>query len=243
MLFYIGFDDTDTAELDRGTGRLARMFEDRLPENARLVGVVRQQLPVIDGIPYTSHNSSACVIVEAKSPDMRDTLIERAIEHIAEHFVEGSDPGLCVVGEGHPVIPAVVAFGRTCCRRIVTQKEALHAVQGAHCSGHGGTNDGIIGAVAGVGLTVHGWCGRYIEFGRLRDFPESVPVGDLEGAGISVMAVGRDAMAPSADDLVHTGGWLRPGRFAYRPVVMVHAGADGSWEIFGGKMKKRADSG
>lgn len=36
MRVYVGFDDTDTIDADRGTGKLARRFEDRLPEGCRL---------------------------------------------------------------------------------------------------------------------------------------------------------------------------------------------------------------
>ena len=67
MRIYIGFDDTDTADSDRGTGKLARWFEMELPKECRLWGVVRQQLLLDDSISYTTHNSSACAIVE--TPD------------------------------------------------------------------------------------------------------------------------------------------------------------------------------
>jgi hypothetical protein len=60
------------------------------------------------------------------------------------------------------------------------QAEALHAASGVHISGHGGTNDGIIGAAAAVGLTAKGWNGRFIEYGSLRDFPERICVSELE---------------------------------------------------------------
>ena len=64
MRVYIGFDDTDVKDADRGTGKLARWFERELPEECHVWGVVRQQLLVDEAIPYTSHNSSACVVVE-----------------------------------------------------------------------------------------------------------------------------------------------------------------------------------
>ncbi len=86
-----------------------------------------------------------------------------------------------------------ISFGLACTNRIVTQKDAMKAVNGAHLSGHGGTNDGIIGAAAAVGLTTYGWSGRFIEFGGLRDFPPVLSVGTLEEAGIGVISLDRDA--------------------------------------------------
>lgn len=43
MRVYVGFDDTDHAEADRGTGKVARWFEDALPEGCRMEDVIRQQ--------------------------------------------------------------------------------------------------------------------------------------------------------------------------------------------------------
>jgi hypothetical protein len=233
MRAYVGFDDTDTTGTKRGTGRLARMFEDVLPAHVRLVGVVRQQLPTIPGIPFTSHNSSACVILDI--PDRSDAglLTDLAARHIKNLYVEGSDPGLCVAGEWSDAIP-LMEFGRTCCSRIVTQREAIEAGAGVHVSGHGGTNDGIIGAVAGVGLTMLGWSGRFIEYGRLRDFPKVVSAGELERHGIRIWADGRDAMVPSLDDPIQTGGWLRPRLIAGCPVVVIERDCQ-EWHIVGKK--------
>ena len=50
-------------------------------------------------------------------------------------------------------MPGLIAFGQRCTEKIVTQREALEAAKEIHLSGHGGTNDGIIGAAAAVGLT------------------------------------------------------------------------------------------
>ena len=45
MKVYLCFDDTDTKETERGTGRLARSFVKALPSDVAFAGVVRQQLP------------------------------------------------------------------------------------------------------------------------------------------------------------------------------------------------------
>lgn len=231
MRIYIGFDDTDTVDIDRGTGRLARMFEQNLPKDVHVYGVLRQQLPVLDGIPYTSHNSSACVIVDADDTSIIDEIIDRASYHLEEHFIDGSDPGLCVVAGDSPRCADIVAFGLTCCRRIVTQDEARTAAGAEHLSGHGGTNDGIIGALAGVGLTMYGWTGRFIEFGRLRDITSVISVGDLADKGIVVVGIDHDAMTPSPEDTVDTGGWLRPRLWAHRPVLPVESAGVGMWRV------------
>jgi hypothetical protein len=41
-------------------------------------GVVRQQLLVDPGIPYTSHSSSACVVLDIPDQSLVETLLSRA---------------------------------------------------------------------------------------------------------------------------------------------------------------------
>jgi len=111
-------------------------------------------------------------------------------------------------------------------------------VDGAHLSGLGGTNDGIIGAAAGVGLTAHGWSGRFIEYGGLRRFPETVSVSELEDAGIEVISLDRDAHVVPRDDTVDTGGWLRPRLLGGKAMLPVMAKGEGLWKSPGKKRSK-----
>ena len=201
-------------------------------------GVLRQQLLVHEDIPYTSHNSAACIIVDLADPGVLPTVVANAVAHLEAHSLEGSDPGLCVVREGAPSLAEVIEFGHACTRKIVTQKEALRAAGGAHLSGHGGTNDGIIGAAAAVGLTASGWSGRFIEYGRLRNLPDVLAVSDLERSAMKVVSVDRDARVPAPGDVVHTKGWLRPRLWGGRAVVLVSPLGEGVWESVGEKRRK-----
>ena len=240
MRIYVGFDDTDVAGADRGTGKLARWFEKKLPGRCQLWGVVRQQLPRLAGIPFTSNNSAACVVVEAGAPDMEQALIDAGTDHIHQLFIDGSDPGLCVVPENSMAVEDLKAFGRTCCARVATQAEAMDAARLAHLSGHGGTNDGIIGAAAGVGLTLSGWSGRFVEFGRLRNFGEEAKVSDFEKKGIRVLSIDRNALVPWPDHIVETGNWVRPRLWGFGPVLPVRrVGAD-RWRVVGEKNEPHA---
>ena len=238
MRVYIGFDDTDTAESDFGTGKVARRFEKYLPEGCRLWGVVRQQLLVDERIPYTSHNSSACAVIDLTDPAAEDKLLPLAVDHLEHQAAEGSDPGLCIAREGDPALVKLAVFGRLCATRIVTQKDARQAASGIHLSGHGGSNDGIIGAAAAVGLTASGWSGRFIEFAGLRRFPDRVRVSELEQGGIQVVSLERDAMIPDPEDIVDTSGWLRPRLWGMRAILPVMPRGKGLWESMGTKRKK-----
>ena len=232
---YVAFDDTDTIDADRGTGKVGRWFEDRLPPDCRLWAVVRQQLLVHPDVPFTSHNSAAVCVVDVAGPadEIAGELAVRAAAHLHDHWMDGSDPGLCVAWDGCAALPALIAFGRRAAVEVVAQDDARAAARGAHLSAHGGTGDGIIGAAAGVGLTADGWNGRFIEyrsgFGHLRDIPEPVSVAELSEAGITVVSIDRDAPVPLPAALVRADGWLRPRLWAGRPVLPVQRDGDGGW--------------
>ena len=180
MKVYVGFDDTDTNDSLYGTGKLVRWFQSAMPQGCQCLGVVRQQLFVCDEIPYTSHNSAACLIVEVAAPNLLNEVIEKAVNHLKRYAMDGSDPGLCVATEFDSSIESLINFGHFCTRAVSTQRQAIEAAKKAHLSGHGGTHDGIIGAAAAVGLTASGWSGRFIEFGKLRNLPAQVLVSELK---------------------------------------------------------------
>ncbi len=230
MKVYLGFDDTDTLDSQYGTGKIVRWFQSALPEGFKCLGVVRQQLLVCDEIPYTSHNSAACLIVEMPEPDLLKEAIERAANHLKQYAMDGSDPGLCVVTEFDSSIGCLIDFGRFCTRAVSTQRQAIEAAKKVHLSGHGGTNDGIIGAAAAVGLTVSGWSGRFIEFGNLRNLPDEVLVSELNSMGLEVVSIKRDAEVPAPNDLVITNAWLRPRLLGHRPVLFVSPQGKGLWK-------------
>ncbi|PKN36003.1 MAG: hypothetical protein CVU61_00440 [Deltaproteobacteria bacterium HGW-Deltaproteobacteria-19] len=238
MRIYIGFDDTDNLEADFGTGKVARRFASRVPAEAGIWGVVRQQLLVDPRIPYTSHNSSACMVLDLPDPSALDDLVRQAAEHIEAVSSPGSDPGLCIVREGDPVLAALMELGRSCTMRLVKQGEAVEAAGKAHLSGHGGTNDGIIGAAAAVGLTASGWSGRFIEYALLRSMPDPVTVSALEGKGMRVVSLDRDALFPRPEDVVHTKGWLRPRLWGSVAVLPVLPAGPGEWVTMGEKRNK-----
>ena len=122
MRFYIAIDDTDNLEATEdegsgksmGTGARARELAARLIEHApaRHIGITRHQLFVDDAIPYTSHNSSACIVLEGDldPDDAIPLLVAMSAAHLVERSAEGSDAGLCVA-EDSQVGPEIVDWG------------------------------------------------------------------------------------------------------------------------------------
>jgi hypothetical protein len=93
-----------------------------------------------------------------------DDLVQYASHFLETQTADGSDPGLCIVNEECLAdIQALIDFGRTAKKEVLTKEQAYGLAQdlGIHLSEHGGTGDGVIGALAGTGLRLTGNDGRF----------------------------------------------------------------------------------
>lgn len=229
----LAIDDTDALGRKPGTGRLARMLADEIGAERGLerLGVVRQQLLVHPAVPYTSHNSPACIVLSGElGGDAADALFARGCAWLTERHAPGSDPGLCLVREPD-VSDEVVAFGQRAATVVLKKSEALDLArgQGIRLAELGGTGDGVIGALAAAGLTAAGTAGRFIEFGDgLRDLPDPVAASELRARGIVVVSAARDAELVPDDARISSGDWVRPRLVGGRAVLFVEP-SDGGW--------------
>jgi hypothetical protein len=163
MKILVCIDDTDNLE-SRGTGDLATELAEELEKRGwgRSQFVTRHQLLVHPDVPYTSHNSSMCFEADI-DPCFLQPLINYAGEYLERESASGSDPGLCVTVLERLAEPeAMVAFGRSAKELVLNKQMAydLAAKLGVHLSEHGGTGQGVVGALAGVGLRMSGNDGR-----------------------------------------------------------------------------------
>lgn len=174
-------DDTDDLSGGMSTGAVAeRMAQMACELGGRiLLGITRHQLLLAEGVPYTSHNSSMAFM--AKLPEEAvPEFHECAPRIVREMMAASSDPGLCIAvlperddardgaqrasRELASAVDALAAFGRRAQSIICTKEEAYGIAAGipwVHLSEHGGTGDGVIGALAGVGLRLGGADGRF----------------------------------------------------------------------------------
>jgi hypothetical protein len=182
-MIYIGIDDTDTLE-SRGTGRLARNIAAALSNKYQIFGVTRHQLFVHPDIPFTSHNSCAVIHAEAP-PTAMEEIFYTTKKLMLEDYIEGSDPGLAIATTDQ-ITPAAVAFGLDAKNVIVTQERALKVAHncGIRVEGLGGTNGGIIGAIAGISLASLRNDGRFLLKGKNRELTGIRSVSEIIDAGI-----------------------------------------------------------
>ena len=236
MRYLIGIDDTDNLE-SRGTGFRARQLLQRLAEAgcAQPRGITRHQLFVHPGIPYTSHNSSACLDVEAED-DAIGSLADFCRDYLASESAPGSDAGLCIAPYAR-VADAMVDFGRSAKRTILTREQAreLAAGHGAFLEGVTGDHMGVIGALSAVGLRRGGHDGRFIWLRGVRELAGVETAGRLlEMTGIdSVETVDGRTVPREADICVDP--WPRPVLLHGRAVLLTQEARDKNagyrWEL------------
>jgi tRNA(Ile2) C34 agmatinyltransferase TiaS len=216
-LIYIGLDDTDNKN-SRGTGRLARAIAATLAERYQVRGITRHQLLVDPRVPYTSHNSSATIHLLGDGRADLSALADQVQALMLADFQEGSDPGLCVA---EVITAEITGFGRRAKTELVHQAEAREMANRHGCilRGLGGTEDGVVGALASVGLAATGEDGRFILIGTARELQGFQTVHSILSSGVS--AVRTMDGKPLLEGLIDTSSRLRPAFRGNQPILFV----------------------
>jgi tRNA(Ile2) C34 agmatinyltransferase TiaS len=250
-MIYVGIDDTDTLD-DPGTNQLARHLIRELAGRYTGQMILRHQLLEDPRVPCTKKNGCASILFEPvskiKMPDrspplggegpgeggLRELtlLIHSLRELILPWCPTGSDPGFCVAAI---VPPAIIEWGLRCKRELVTQAEAreLALQHNIHLEGLGGTEDGIIGALAAIGLIATRNDGRVVYFesqgADWYDVTGCLDVHDILGRGVNEVLDSQSGK-PVTAGVVDVGKRLRPNFRHGRIVLYVTRNATPHWE-------------
>jgi hypothetical protein len=240
----VGIDDTDNLT-SPGTGWLAQRLSEQLASQClgEPLGVTRHQLLLDPRVLYTSHNSSACLaLATPEIPDF-DAIERCAAQFLRDHAAEGSDPGLAIAPTdlAQADRQALSEFGSATKRELIDQATArtLAAQHRVRLSGHGGTEDGVIGALAAVGLHLDGSDGFFVwihGIPGIRDLRpgwctyqyllHALPVDDARTL---------DGHRPTPDTTVEISPWIRPLLLGGHAVLLLErieaAGAAPRWRM------------
>ena len=214
----IGIDDTDN-ETSPGTGSLARRISAECEKKGmHPLGVTRHQFLIDPAIPYTSHNSGACVVIEG---DNVWEIAQFAFEFVADNAAEGSDPGVCIA-RPEMITNEIIAFSQKATDTVLHIGQAFDLAQKSPIllRGLGGTCQGVIGAIASVGLRQWGNEGRFIDLPGLRQIPRLVTIEAFSRLGI-IVAHKPNGRLPRSDDVYDTLDWIRPRLENAKPVLLM----------------------
>ncbi len=216
MKIVLCIDDTDEKG-GPGTGHLAQALGEAIEEKqwGKCSAISRHQLFVHDDIPYTSHNSSLCFEAAIRDEVLND-LIDYCGNFLQEKGAPGSDPGLCVaVVDTNLKTDRLKAFGLNAKKTVLTKEDAYNLAKelNIHLSEHGGTGQGVVGAVAGTGLRLSGNDGRFRGWFHLGKPGESMSVKELKSYSFF------DSVKSETGEILHDDSLIMFGGYEMKPVL------------------------
>lgn len=231
-MLLVGIDDTDALDYP-GTNKLARRIAEQLAPRWQTRWIVRHQLLQDPRVPCTNKNGCAALYLSTDAAMELAALQVELTAMIVACAAPGSDPGLCLA----PHVPdAVTCFGQRCQRQLVAQGEArrLAREHGLLLTGLGGTEDGVIGALAAVGLAAGQNDGRVVYRGNVAidefDIGGLQPIEEVLVRGVDEVRC-RTSSRPVSHGIIDLGKRLRPNLRSGRVVLFVDAAesADCDW--------------
>ncbi|MGL4475239.1 MAG: DNA-binding protein [Shewanella sp.] len=229
----ICIDDTDDIGT-KGTGEIAEEIAQRLVaiSGGSASFITRHQLFVHPDIPYTSHNSAMCFALN--SPLTLAQIHQHASAHLLVESALAADPGLAILEmESEFDAAALIDFGRRAKEEVIT-KEAAYALArqlNISLTEHGGTGQGVIGALAGLGLRLMGSDGRVkgkIKLGQADDVALMVKVDDIVKQTGLDSVISTDGQRVEFDEQVQLKGKVKAVYLEHEFVLLVERRA-GVW--------------
>ncbi len=180
MRFLIGLDDTDSLK-GSSTGELALRLGLTLQSVGlgRLDSVTRHQLFTSPLVARTTRNSAVCLTLEADTSKSKE--IEMACRtFLLREYSSGSNAGYAFAS-WIQVTFELANWARLVKSQKVTRAEAIGQARtsGIAVAGLCGTGDGVIGAVAAIGLRYRGEDGRFLWLPGLDEAVGTLPYSDL----------------------------------------------------------------
>ncbi|MDD6807488.1 MAG: hypothetical protein PUD72_03445 [Oscillospiraceae bacterium] len=235
MHLIICIDDTDSKTSEKGTGAIAEEIMALVAEryDAKTTYVTRHQFLIHPDIPYTSHNSSMCFECDVDDDIDLDALISECFEYLKKESAPESDPGLCVADVSKMDAELLVKYGKECKRKVMTIESAYETAKKAHVflDEAGGSGQGVIGAVGGVGLRYWG-CD-----GTLKGKPKGLSdecnhkVSELTANKLIDAVIDLDGNELGPDEVVYLEKKPKVSLENHKLVILVDKKIDGVWQI------------
>lgn len=219
---YVGMDDTDEIGTP-GTGHQARHLAGLVQARGATCAVSRHQLLVHPDVPMTKNNSANVVHVWGWTAGQED-LFALACQTVDERSAPGADPAVCVAQRVHE---EVQRFGARAQSEILQPREALALASEHHMllDALWDRPDGLVGALAGLGLASTGRDGRFVMVGRIRELAGEATVQEVLAAG--VVAVRMMDGTPVHEGTVAPAERMRPSLVDHQPVLYVEPSGGG----------------
>ena len=225
--FVIGIDDTDDED-GRGTSKLGREWAATIDAEGfgTTHGVTRHQLWQSPKIKATSHNRAVAIAVET----------ERTVLDVEDHVVDfvraqassKANPAIGILSR-HTDMPHALAWGRRAQQELLKLADAERYATESNVllRALGGNRNGMIGALAAVGLHAGGKDGLFIQLAGIRELEGRVTAGQIRERSALEHVIDEDTGEElDRDDLVDSGDWVRPRMIEDEPVLLTRRSPD-----------------
>ncbi|MDA0351478.1 MAG: hypothetical protein DWG79_01095 [Chloroflexi bacterium] len=225
--FVIGIDDTNDAD-GAGTSKLARDWAAAIEDErfATSHGVTRHQLWQSPKVAATTHNRALAIAIETDRHvlDVED----HVVDFVRTHAAAKANPAVAVLSR-HTDMPHALAFGRRAQQELLKLADAERYSTEANVSlrSLGGNRNGMIGALAAVGLHAGGKDGLFIQLVGIRELAGRVTAGQIRERTALTHVIDEDTGEElDRDDLIDTGDWVRPRMIENDPVLLTRRSPD-----------------
>lgn len=185
MRYLIAIDDTDDLTKETSTGRIASLIAKHFKKDHHSKvhqGVTRHQLLLKEGIPYTSHNSTMCIDVEGNLT--MEQVIEESTQIVYDNMAATACPGICICCIDRLEDPdELIRYGILTQQQLIFKEQAHSLIDKYDClygKELGGNGQGLIGAVAGIGLRLSGNDGTFRGKIKFDDNCDHMTAGELK---------------------------------------------------------------
>lgn len=157
MYFLLGIDDTDS-HISQDTAALSLSLGRQLESLslARLINISCHQLLKHPSIPHTNENIASCLLLDAESVRLREIdLVCR--QTLLRESAPGSNAGYALAA-WNQFDPDVVVWGKTCKLTSLNRLDGMALARRCEIAVAGilGNGNGVIGALAAIGLRFEG---------------------------------------------------------------------------------------
>lgn len=160
MRILIGLDNTGTKE-NNGTGEMARRLGEYIQFDglAQVESITRHFLLNSPEIQFSLQNKAYCITASTEEINYA-TLADKCRSYLKRNIAPGSDAGFCLA-EWERVGSAIQNFGKRAKSQALSQLDTLTLTESIISEGLSGNGDGIIGALASIGLRAGGRDGSF----------------------------------------------------------------------------------
>ena len=227
--FLLCIDDTDELGREISTGSLAQEIALEISSFAKVSFITRHQLLLDPRINYTSHNSSMCLVAKI-SKEQKQKVLDIALELLTNKCAKSAEPGIAAVFKDDiKDTKELINFGKNAKNMLLTTKQAFETAreQNVFLKALSPNANGVIGALAGIGLRLSGGDGKIR--GKFELNESNLSVRELLNLNF-IEAVADENFKPlSPDERVNLIGALKPIFWDHKATLLVQKDKNGEF--------------